>query len=668
MNKTILIQVLIIMILFSCKKDNEFDFALIQTGDITDIDKSGATFHARISDLSNSKIINYGFVWSTEKNPEFHNSEKYIITGVPSIGTISKRISTTLINNLTYYVRAFIQNDNFITYGKAVTFTSLGSSAPDISDFFPKTGNINDTLHIIGCNFSYITSNNKVYIDNYQADVIYSVQDTLLAIIPEKLDVQSSTISVSIFGNETKSTDTFNLIPPILNDFNDKTGTFGSQLTISGNNFLSNPNSLKVYFDIYKAEIKEITNTSLSVVVPDSLNVRICNLVVLMNNLTATSIDSFKLESLVLNDFSPKTILTGEKITLTGNNFSPIPENNIIQVGGISAEVINASINKLEIIVPSQDNGVYPDRNVNLSIEVIGENETFNETILINDKWFRLKDFPSSQLWGNLCQFYNNCLYIICSDSDEVWKYDIESRVYYKLENFPGIIRDGGTGFMIGSKIYYGTGYIWYTYEYFADFWEFDLIHEKWEQKSSLPTDGIRGAFGFSSQSFGYIGAGRGTSYNNSTDEVWRYDPTNDTWSVVEKFPVHWGYWNSLSTSNNDYAFVGFGHTEASIDFTSRLYSYNFTTDKWERLSNIPLVGREHHVSISFLIDNLIYCKSQFSQNFWVYNIVSNDWTELDFPYDFDFERGMSTTDNKNRKGYFGLGRNNTIWEYDPNR
>ncbi len=315
MNKTILIQVLIIMILFSCKKDNEFDFALIQTGDITDIDKSGATFHARISDLSNSKIINYGFVWSTEKNPEFHNSEKYIITGVPSIGTISKRISTTLINNLTYYVRAFIQNDNFITYGKAVTFTSLGSSAPDISDFFPKTGNINDTLHIIGCNFSYITSNNKVYIDNYQADVIYSVQDTLLAIIPEKLDVQSSTISVSIFGNETKSTDTFNLIPPILNDFNDKTGTFGSQLSISGNNFLSNPNSLKVYFDIYKAEIKEITNTSLSVVIPDSLNVRICNLVVLMNNLTATSIDSFKLESLVLNDFSPKTILTGEKIT-----------------------------------------------------------------------------------------------------------------------------------------------------------------------------------------------------------------------------------------------------------------------------------------------------------------------------------------------------------------
>ncbi|MBK7480280.1 MAG: hypothetical protein IPI69_11565 [Bacteroidales bacterium] len=137
-----------------------------------------------------------------------------------------------------------------------------------------------------------------------------------------------------------------------------------------------------------------------------------------------------------------------------------------------------------------------------------------------------------------------------------------------------------------------------------------------------------------------------------------------DTWSS-EKFPSMGLL--ELHNINNDYI-CGFGHTEASIDFTSRLYSYNFTTDKWERLSNIPLVGREHHVSISFLIDNLIYCKSQFSQNFWVYNIVSNDWTELDFPYDFDFERGMSTTDNKNRKGYFGLGRNNTIWEYDPNR
>jgi|GEM_PF-4330876 len=36
-------------------RQREFDFVLIQTGDVTNIDSTGATFQARISDLIDSK-------------------------------------------------------------------------------------------------------------------------------------------------------------------------------------------------------------------------------------------------------------------------------------------------------------------------------------------------------------------------------------------------------------------------------------------------------------------------------------------------------------------------------------------------------------------------------------------------------------------------------------
>ncbi len=251
-----------VLTVFSCKKDEALDFGLIQTGDVSGIDSLGATFHAKISDLGNKHITAYGFVWDTQPRPTVESSEKFIIKAVPATGVLDQRISTTFDEQVRYYVRAFIQNESFITYGKEVTFISLGSAAPSITEFYPATANLNDTVFIVGANFSYKPSNNIVHFGEYAAPVLAASQDTLAVLVPNELDEHASSIRVAIMGNAATSSQDFQLIAPVISDFEAKMGTFGSRVTITGSNFRANPGSLTVHIGGIQATITDHQNGS----------------------------------------------------------------------------------------------------------------------------------------------------------------------------------------------------------------------------------------------------------------------------------------------------------------------------------------------------------------------------------------------------------------------
>ena len=549
MKKINIIIILFIVVLSTCKKENKFDYALIQTGEVTNIDSTGATFHAKILDPGNENITEYGFVWDADSNPVIQNSEKYILEGQPAAGLISQRISTTLHWKQIYFVRAFIRNNNYITYGKNVVFKSSGSIAPQILNFYPKTGNTKDTLVIIGKNFSYIKSDNKVSIGDYHAiikkpfpaTILKAVQDTIIVTVPELLNSKTSVIMVSVIGNKTYSTDSFKLIVPVINDFEPKTGGFGAQITLTGKNFLTNRNTLHVYFNDVEAEITDVTDNSISAVVPDNLNIRDCFVYVEMNNIRVSSKDKFSLAPVVLTDFSPKTAVTGETITLTGDNFSPIPANNSINIGGLKAEVSNASKNELKVIIPTQDKGIYPDRNVHIKVKVFNDSISYNETLLINDKWFRLKDSPLSENGPGYstgftlanCFVYNNKAYIGLSNKSEFWEYDPDSDTWTRLADFPGASRWYGTGFIINNKVYFGTGAD--GEKDLKDWWEYNINTNSWMQKNDFGGNARTGAVGFEINNSGFVGTGsEWYSSNDGFTDFWKYSPVDDNWTLKQ--------------------------------------------------------------------------------------------------------------------------------------
>ncbi len=670
MNIRIVILLLILNSLFSCNNDNELDFALIQTGDVTNIDSTGATFHARISDLGNLNIINYGFVWSTESNPDIDNSEKYIITDVPTTGIISEKISTTLKDTVTYYVRAFIRNDNYITYGKEVTFTSLGSSAPEITDFYPKTGNINDTLFILGNYFSYIAKNNTVYIGNYKADVINAVQDTIAIQVPSSLDTLSSIISVSIFNNEVEFSDPFNLIPPVLDSFNDTIGTYGSQITIEGNNFLSNQESLKVFFDSVQSEITNVENESLTVIVPDSLNTKKCTISVSMNNLCVNTTDSFTLEPISIIDFSPKVITTGETITLTGNNFSSILENNIVMIGGVKAEVTNASAQELEVTVPLQDDKIYPERNVTVSIEVAQNKRIYSDSLLINDQWFRRNDCPLDYYPGdytiatNNAVVINNKAYIGLCNSDILYSFNPENNKWNQLTTFPGETRIYGVMIAIDNKLYFGMGYNAQSYN---DFWEYDPELNTWDEKEEFPGSARYWVASFSIDNYGYVGTG------NFTRIFYKYDPTVDEWSEIEPISFtdrngrYKGIQYAVGVTIQSEGYVGLGDVAFQGDENDQFYKYNPSTSEWTKINNFPVHAQYgHYGGIAYSYENEGFFKSNdYPDKLWKYNSTTGLWSEeCDIPTSLESSSACFCIDGV---AYF-INNDKQMWEYDPNR
>src|SRR5215204_12264 len=79
-----------------------------------------------------------------------------------------------------YFMRAYAISEDFVVYGNTIEFISLGGKAPIVKDFFPATGTWDDTVTVVGENFSDQNRNNIVKFGEHTATVLRSSNDTLL--------------------------------------------------------------------------------------------------------------------------------------------------------------------------------------------------------------------------------------------------------------------------------------------------------------------------------------------------------------------------------------------------------------------------------------------------------------------------------------------------------
>jgi hypothetical protein len=653
--------------MMACHNDNEYSYPLVYTGEVTAVSPNGATFNGKITDLSKERVISFGFVWGSIPGPTVEGSEKYEMQESPKRGPFSQPISTTLQAGIVYHVRAYARSSHYTTYGKEVTFTSLGSLAPNISDFMPKTGNVNDTLTIIGKNFSYTASVNIVQIGPFQATVIHANQDTLLVRVPSKLNTPSSTISVSIQGNSNSSKDNFNLIPPVITGFSPTMGTFGSQVTINGDNFTANPKSLHVYVGRFEANLNRIEKQHVTITIPDSLNTRRNNIKVVMNNLSVVSSDLFQMEHVTINDFAPKTATTGMTITLRGGNFSPIAANNSVIIGGLKGVVTQASISTLSVTLPLQNVGYYSSRNVKINVEVMGENSDYTDLLYIKDQWFRHKDAPI-ELTGSFSTVVNDKLYVGINDNRGFWTWSPTVDQFIRLSNFPGPARSDGNGFAIGNSIYFGTG-LGFSSNNMVDFWSYDISSDAWTQKSNFAGAGREGSFAFSVNGSGYLGGGQYNYpgiYYGPYDDLWNYNPSNDHWAKLTGLVVGPGVdmWDAITVVVGNDVYVGLGQnyiaTPAQQD--QRWFKYNAPSNTWSPLAIFPF-SRQYEKAIAFNLNGIPYAKT-IPSGFYFLNYSTGSWQSVDTQLLPGNVSGIGFAIGT--IAYIGIGK--ALWEYDNSR
>lgn len=680
--KTKVILSFILVFLYACQET--FLPPLIFTGLVSDIDQEGAVFHTKITSLGNREIKAFGFVWDTIPFPTIESAYSYKFHQQAELGSFQAKVSSALIRNKTYYVRAFIQNTETTTYGEEVSFLSMGGKEPEITGIEPLVGNINDTLVVIGKYFG--TKDPVVRINRKKAKVVQVSQDSIHVIIPSDLKQKISELTLENLNQFLTAKDSFTLISPEIHDFVSKTGTYGDEVTIIGKNFAEMRASLQVHFHETPAEFEFIDDHTIKAVVPDRLDTAFCGISITMNNQKVKSDQYFSLTPVEIEDFNPKVILTGKTLIITGRNFNPFADKNKVYVGGVLAKTLSVTRTTLTVSLPYQENVLYESRNSSVQVNVGGNIRTFEEKLVINDKWFRLADAPLElRNEYEICATcspvydYNSALsfvvgktaYIGLNGRQSFWAYDTEKNTWRKLADFPGTVRKFAAGFVYGNKIYYGTGESKLLASSFLnDWWEYDTTTDSWTRKADFIGGGRSNLNGYSNTSGCFLAYGfNWNKYNGYEAYIWKYNPETDVWARedidVKGLLKSARWW--MAESVNDEILVGY--LNSLYDSNYSFYIFNTNLKTFSPITNFPYHNTWGNPNL-MVINSTIYVQasdySESSKNFYRYDLTTNTWklTETniytDITYGIAFEAG--------NVGYAGLGTLNHLYEFDPNR
>lgn len=672
----------ILVFLYACQET--FLPPLIITGLVSDVDQEGAVFHAKITSLGNREINSFGFVWDTIPFPTIESAYSYKFHQPAELGNFQAKVSSALIRDKTYYVRAFIQNTETTTYGEEVSFVSLGGKEPEITGIQPLLGNINDTLVVIGRYFG--TKNPIVKINQFVARVLRASQDSIHVIVPPELKEKVSTVKIKNLNQIITAKDSFTLISPEIHAIGTKIGFYGDEIVIKGKNFSANPSSLKVFFHVTPSVFEYVDDQTITAVVPEGLDSANCSIGVVMNNQLAESQEQFSVLPVEIEDFSPKVICTGETMIIKGRNFNPIVDKNRVYVGGVHVRTLSVSETTLTVSLPKQNEVRYDSRNAAVRVNVGGNVRTFEEKLVINDKWFRLADAPLELRNENkICAtcpssyYYNyahsfvvgKTAYIGLNGRQNFWAYDIEQNTWRKLADFPGAVRMSAAGFVYGNKIYYGTGSDALNSSLLLnDWWEYDTTTDSWVRKADFIGGGRSKLNGYSNTSGCFLAYGfNWNQYNGYEAYVWKYNPETDVWARedidVKGLQKSARWW--MAESVNDEILVGY--LNSLYDSNYSFYIFNTNLKTFSPIANFPYHNTWGNPNL-MVLNNTIYIQasdySESSKNFYRYDRTTNTWkfTETniytDITYGIAFEAGDV--------GYAGLGTLNHLYEFDPNR
>ena len=142
-------------------------------------------------------------------------------------------------------------------------------------------------------------------------------------------------------------------LPPSITSLSPQTGTADTEVTITGENFGKNSNDVKVDFGSKSAVITVFTNQKMKVKAPSGpANVEV-NVTVSVGNLTSNKTAFFYANTVLPSITSmTSTCFYNSIVVITGKDFSPNKEDNIVKFGTISATVIAATSTSLSVKTP----------------------------------------------------------------------------------------------------------------------------------------------------------------------------------------------------------------------------------------------------------------------------------------------------------------------------
>ncbi len=272
-----------------------------------------------------------------------------------------------------------------------------------------------------------------------------------------------------------------------------------------------------------------------------------------------------------------------------------------------------------------------------------------------------------------------------CTDDDTytlgVWK---------SHTDFNGVARSFAVSFTVDSdSAYICGGYKGRTNDRLKDLWRFSMSRGSYTQRASMPDEakGRSHAVGFAINGKGYVATGK-TTETEYLDDVWEYDPKQNSWSQKDNYP-YGPVIEALAFSIGNYGYVGTGYDKDEDGINKEFYKFDPSAasgSQWTYQEDF--MPDKRRGGLAFVIDDKAYIGLGINNNtnnydFWRFDpSSSNPWTKLYDLYDYDddedfdddyaaIQRAYAVALVIDGKAYITTGESlssyrSDYWIYDP--
>ncbi|MBS1504043.1 MAG: IPT/TIG domain-containing protein, partial [Bacteroidetes bacterium] len=221
-----------------------------------------------------------------------------------------------------------------------------------ISSISVNSGTYNTEVIISGTGFDATTANDKVFFNGKAATVSAATSTQLTVNVPLDPGTGNITLSVDNAPAITGPVFTYKTLVTIAS-INVNSGTYNTQVIITGTGFDTTRANDKVYFNGKQAPVLAATTTQLTVTVP--LNAGTGNITLSVDGGTLVTGSQF-----TYNTAPPVTITSlsvnagpfNTSVVITGTNFDTTPANDKVFFNGKAATVSAATATQLTVLVP----------------------------------------------------------------------------------------------------------------------------------------------------------------------------------------------------------------------------------------------------------------------------------------------------------------------------
>jgi hypothetical protein len=348
------------LIFAGCHKDEDrIEGPLLFTGDVLDINESGAIFAGNFKNVDHKKVEEYGFLWRTyssgelNRNPEYERSLRHIIKGPPENNVSHFVNDASLKPDEIYYVRTFVRYPEKIFYGNTVSFLSAGSRLPVIRSIEPETAYFGDTV-IIHADFIGVDFNEIRVLFNDQVANRVRINDTSIWVaVP--VDGKSKyyfkgkmEVVVKKYKDHISDIYPYTISSPEILSINPVEPLSLDTITIRGHRFPPLYYT-KVLFDDLPAKIISVSSEEIKILAPALFEDKTCT-ITLEDGITMVDAGEVKVRAPVVIEKFPQEVFSGEKLLLSGLNLHNRKLN--ILIGGKLVSPFEIKNDLLMVTVP----------------------------------------------------------------------------------------------------------------------------------------------------------------------------------------------------------------------------------------------------------------------------------------------------------------------------